>query len=58
MMLTKYVQNLILSKKDYFALILLKMEKRLVNIFQQKANGVIRQEVLEQEHWIYTTLMQ
>ena len=45
-----YVQNLILSKKAYFVPILLKMVKKLVNIFQQKENGVIRQEVLEQEH--------
>ena len=46
----KYVQNRILYKKDCFALILLKTEKKLVNTFQQKKNGVIRLEVLEQEH--------
>lgn len=50
MMQTKYVQNPILFKKDYFVSILLKTEKKLVNIFPLKENGAIRQEVLEQEN--------
>jgi len=45
-----YVQNPILFKKAYFAPILLKMEKKLANIFQRKENGAIRPEVLEQEN--------
>ncbi|MBK8369693.1 MAG: hypothetical protein IPL10_20600 [Bacteroidetes bacterium] len=31
-----------------------KMEKKLANIFQQKVNGVIRPEVLEQDNSIFT----
>lgn len=49
MMQLIYVQNPILSKKAYFAPILLKMAKKLVNIFQQRENGVTPQEALEQE---------
>jgi hypothetical protein len=49
-MQTKFVQNPTLFKKDYFAPILLKMEKKSVNIFQPKENGVTHPEVLEPDN--------
>lgn len=57
MMLTKFVLKATLSKEDYYELTLSKTEKKLVNIFQQKENGVIHPEVSAQDSWIYITLM-
>ena len=53
MMLTKFVLKATLSKEDYYELTLSKTEKKLVNIFQQKENGVIHPEVSAQDSWIY-----
>lgn len=58
MMHVKYVQKVILFKKDFYELTLSKMEKKLVNIFQLKVNGVMRPAVSEQESLIFITLTQ
>jgi hypothetical protein len=58
MMLVKFVQKVILFKKDFYERTLSKMEKKLVNIFQLKVNGVIRPAVSEQESLIFITLTQ
>ena len=57
MMLIKFVLKATLYKEDYYELTLSKTEKKLVNIFQQKENGVIHPEVSGQDSWIYITLM-